>query len=194
MIQLDFQERSIIRAFFAIDLPDEIKNTLAHLQANIKYPVRWTEPRHLHITLQFMKELKLTDLDRLVESIKTALQATMSFSLELGSVELFPNVKHPRFISLAIEPQEKLANLAKLIGEQILAAHYPIDRRPFRAHLTLGRIQDSLKNPAFENNLQPAMKKCCVTQVVLFQSILAENGANYLPLARLNLPKVGSCA
>jgi len=63
-------------------------------------------------------------------------------------------------------------------------AGFEPERRPFLAHLTLGRWRDRAARPVLpETDLGPAR----LESLVLFQSETAQGGAVYTPLARFAL-------
>ena len=73
---------------------------------------------------------------------------------------------------LDIIPQDELVILSRLIGEGIQAANYEIESRPFRAHLTLGRIkQPQGMRLSFLSECEvPDFEKITVDEVVLLRS------------------------
>ena len=62
----------------------------------------------------------------------------------------------------------------------------PAEERPFRAHLTLGRLRRPAPVP-IERVAGPEPVSFPVEEVVLYESRLASSGARYIPLARLPL-------
>src|SRR5579872_2508709 len=121
---------SLIRAFFAIDLPQELKTNLAtfitKLQKTYKRDsVRFTKPEKLHITLQFLEKINANDVEPLLAAVRQELkQHSNSFRLHFGEMELFPTPYQPRIISIQVGPNKELAHLANLIGKGILNTGY----------------------------------------------------------------------
>jgi 2'-5' RNA ligase len=183
-----------IRAFFAIDLPESVQAALHHVQQSLQkhdvsHRLHWTQPVNLHVTLQFLKEVKSTDIDALIKNVSIELAKAATFELTLGQLELFPSSSRPRLISMQTGPHDDLSALSHLIGQGILNTHYPIETRPFRGHLTLGRFNDyHNKDFSFENIALPVIEKILVTEILFFQSSPSNEGSHYAPLARLKLP------
>ncbi len=186
-------EQRSIRAFFAIDLPESTKkliaDVIAELQKNTKRKaVRWTKAEHLHITLHFLKEIKSEHVSKLIHNVRTELLELAPFYLELGQLELFPTPYHPRIISMNITSQEPLATLAKHIGRGIVATHYPIETRPFRGHLTLGRLNQFGKyDIPLEIISFPKSEKILITEIILYRSEPTREGSNYIVIERIGL-------
>ena len=137
----------VIRIFFAIDLPESMKERLGNFINTLKkksksHAIRWTKPENLHITLQFLAEVQTEHLAALIENVRAEIDEKMTLpTLTMGTLHLFPNPYRPRVIVLDLTPQEELKMLSGLIGHGIKATHYAIETRPFRGHLTLGRIK-----------------------------------------------------
>ena len=156
----------IIRLFFAIDLPPSTKEKLSNFISTLKKrsksnAIRWAKAENLHITLHFLPEVHSAHLTKLVENVRDRIKdAVLTSALGIGPLHLFPNPYRPRVIVLDITPQEDLAQLAAMIGNGIKTSNYEIESRPFRGHLTLGRIkQPHGINLRFSRNSQQPLKQ-----------------------------------
>ena len=185
----------VIRIFFAIDLPEHTKTRLGSYIGTLKKKsrtngIRWTKPENLHITLQFLAEVQSEHLPTLIQNVRSRLEkATHSTTLTFGSLHLFPNPYRPRVIVLDVVPQEELTVLSGLIGEGIKASHYEVESRPFRAHLTLGRIkQPHGMNLRFLDDNQPiGLEQINVNEVILFRSEPQPEGSQYTVVETLKI-------
>lgn len=178
-----------LRIFFAIDLPKETKDILQHLlkqlQSKHKHEqIRWSKPENLHITLQFLKQVKIEDIPTMVNQVREQLTGFKHFNLEIGSFELFPHPEHPRVLSLAVEPHDILVDLSMRIGKGVLASGYEIETRPFRGHLTLAKINKPL---SLEDISSVQLNPFSVSEITLFQSEPSHQGSKYTPLASIDL-------
>lgn len=192
----------VIRIFFAIDLAEPTKVKLMEIMRALKKSsrsqgIRWTRPENFHVTLQFLAEVRREHLPLLIANVRAKL-ATVSQNPEMkfGAINIFPNPYRPRVIVLEVLAQEKLAELSKLIGEGIQATQYEIEGRPFRAHLTLGRIkQPRAMNLSFiEECSLPEFDTIVVDNVALFRSEPQPEGSLYTVLDRISLnPAVSEC-
>lgn len=185
----------VIRIFFAIDLPQATKEKLGRFICGLKkksrsHAIRWSKPENLHITLQFLAEVSTEHLPSLIDNVRKKIaDNTHSQSLVLGGLQLFPNPYRPRVIVLELSHQHELAALSALIGHGIEAAKYEIENRPFRGHLTLGRI----KHPqgvklGFLSEADPLdIEPIEVNEVVLFRSEPQPEGSKYTVVERIAL-------
>ena len=187
----------VMRAFFAIELPIAVKQEINRWVNTLKPKapvdaIRWVQPEHLHITLQFLPALRSVDLPILVEQACQALQASPPLECYADKLMLLPNPHHPHVIALAIMPQEALALIAQALGDVMVACHYPLEKRLFRAHLTVARIHQSRVDLDFLQQAPvPAAAALTVKEVVLFRSEPGEHGSCYTRLATIPLAKTG---
>lgn len=137
-----------IRAFIAVQLPDEVKDTLGEVQRELKSrvspsAVRWVRPEQMHLTLFFLGD---TDIDKL-PAIRNAMDAVSAshspFTMRLSEVGCFPNARRPRVIWVGLAGEEaRLASLKAALDAGLASLGWSPDGKPFRAHLTLGRVKD----------------------------------------------------
>lgn len=185
----------VIRIFFAIDLSQAVKERLnayiGMLRKKSKaYGIRWTKPENLHITLQFLPEVKSADIPAMVKAVRMQMEnVTNSMPIQLGGIKLFPDPYRPRVIVLAVSPQAELATLSSLIGQGITASGYSIENRPYRAHLTLGRIkQPQGMNLNFLNeDPVPDFESILLNDVALFRSEPQHDGSKYTLIDQIPL-------
>jgi 2'-5' RNA ligase len=182
----------VIRIFFALDLSATIKEELSHFIITLKkksksHAIRWTKAENLHITLHFLGEVREEHLGNMIENVRKEMKGIeLGAMFSLGGLNLFPSPYRPRVIVLDIRPQAHLAMLAERVGRGIRAAHYKVENRPFRGHLTLGRIKQPKEvnlNFLTECN-PPVIEKMNVTEVTLFRSEPQHDGSKYTELAR----------
>ncbi|MCZ6568748.1 MAG: hypothetical protein O7B23_01130, partial [Deltaproteobacteria bacterium] len=82
----------------------------------------------------------------------------------------------------------ELARLARKLDAAAARIGVERERRPFRTHLTLGRLRQPAPL-ALSAVPCPDAKPFFVEEVVLYESRLSPTGACYVPLARLPLQR-----
>lgn len=185
----------VIRIFFAIDLSDLAKEKVGKYINMLKRKsksnaIRWTKAENLHITLQFLAEVQSEHLSTLIEHVRAKVQGKIEkTTLEFGELHLFPNPYRPRVIVLEILPQDKLRMLSGFIGEGIKILHYELESRPFRAHLTLGRIKHAhgVHLEFLSEFKTPQLEKMEVSEVILFRSDPKPEGSQYTVIEKIAL-------
>lgn len=153
--------------------------------------IRWVDQNNIHITLAFPGN---TGEEKLIE-ISSVLEKKCGgfgrFEIKIRGAGVFRNLSDPRVIWTGIEPSEKLDQLNMLIKNSLAEVEVRLEDRPFRPHLTLGRI----KNLKPENSLGKLIDKfketdlqtVPVNEVVLYESILRQQGPLYKPLEKYKL-------
>jgi 2'-5' RNA ligase len=178
-----------IRAFFAIDLPENTKAVIANLIQELQqfYPtqaVRWIKAHRLHITLQFLKQINRQDLERLMVLAEEAIRQLPPFEVMLGPVQFLPNTSHPKAITLDTQPQAQLLALSKIIGRCMTDIHFPVETRLFRGHVTLGRFNfNAAKEPVLLPTITTSHIPPATThEIILFQSMPLPAESRYVAL------------
>ncbi len=179
-----------MRLFFAIALPDQVRSALGRLRVDDP-AYRWVDPAQLHITLAFLgeqPESRLPDLQRIGEA---AASASGKSALKLSESGSFGPHSAPRvlWIGLAGDVPALRALQSKLTGS-LRDGNFPVEDRPFQAHITLARRRErtSTKTPPPwppVKNVQPA--EIPLDELTLFQSRLSSRGATYIPLGAFAL-------
>ena len=137
-----------IRAFIAIHLPPDVQTALGRVTATLgeglpRGAVRWVRPELMHLTLRFLGDTDVARMPAVGRAMDTAVAGRAPFSLTLDGLGCFPNPRRPRVVwaGLAGDTAPLLA-LKAALDAQLAALGYPPEDKPFRAHLTLGRVKD----------------------------------------------------
>jgi 2'-5' RNA ligase len=92
-----------IRAFIAVDLPPELRERLASVAEDLKaqmssVPVRWVPPENMHLTLKFLGDVSLANLDVLKDILQGEAADRDVMAVSLGELGAFPKMRRPRVI------------------------------------------------------------------------------------------------
>lgn len=165
------------RLFVAIDLPEQIKRTLARFSSEIP-SARWVGSEELHLTMRFIGEVD----QETFSSIKTVLAGVKfpAFPLSICGVGHFPPGRHPRVLWVGLGPCDPLIQLQQEIEIALLDAGITADERPFSPHITLARFKESV--PAAVERFEKAhLEFACpsfeVNHFILYSSVLTPRGA-----------------
>lgn len=140
-----------MRLFIAANVKAETKSKIAGIQSAIKKKItvadiKWVEPKDLHLTLKFLGEVDDSRKDLVSEKSRQAIIGIKKFEIDFEKIGVFPNESFPRVLWLGIEKgKEELASLAIGIENSLSAIGFEKEKRPFSAHLTLGRFKSSQK-------------------------------------------------
>ncbi len=137
-----------IRAFIAIDLPAEVKQALGDVAAALaagvpRGAVRWVRPEQIHLTLRFLGDTPIDRLPALAAALDDVAGRHSPFALRLTTTGCFPNAHRPRVVWVGLGGEAAaLAALVADLNAALGALGLPPEDKPFRAHLTLGRVKD----------------------------------------------------
>jgi 2'-5' RNA ligase len=178
-----------VRLFVALELDDQARGLLAEYQrqlAALDRAVRWVRPEQIHLTLQFLGDVpdgRVPDVTRALDG----LSRLGAFSFEIEGVGTFGSLRSPRVIWVGVRmPNAGLSDLQKACEKSLAEVGFAPEGRAYKPHLTLGRVKDpragqqiveaveGLRSQAGKRLLQAA------NEVVLFESILRPQGAQYI--------------
>ena len=188
--------RDTVRVFIALDLPavakDALAETVEQLKVVIPSGIRWVDPAGIHLTLKFLGDIDAA----LVEPVLAAIRQSAggfdeaSFPLRLSRLGVFPNYQEPRVLWAGVDGDlAALGRLQQSVDETIAALGFAKEGRPFRPHLTLGRIRDGISTTARRKIGEaiaqaPPASGCSwpAAEIHLIRSALTPQGAIYTSL------------
>jgi 2'-5' RNA ligase len=173
------------RLFLAVPLTDEVRNELVTELPPL--PGRPVPPRNWHFTLRFLGDTKAHQRDVLTSALRKA-PLGAPFSIRFSGLGAFPRPKRARIIWLGVdEGAHELASLAKNVESTVRRAGFPPEQRPFKAHLTISRVEPS--QPVIEvlAGRAPLAVEMPVREVCLVRSQLGGGPARYEVLHRFPL-------
>src|SRR5437016_14351725 len=91
------------RLFVAVRLPEQIKSALASVQAELQsklpeHSVTWTKTEQLHLTLKFLGNVAVTQIDALIHQLGAACLEFTPLALRAERLGAFPDLLSPRVI------------------------------------------------------------------------------------------------
>jgi len=182
-----------MRLFVAIDPSAEQQEQLHRLQRDLSGSldgVKWIPPAGLHLTLKFLGEQEQDLLPVIMEAMEEAAPAVAPFTLQFGRIGVFPSPQRARVIWTGVTAgADEIDTLAHSLEAALVGKGFLAERRPFKAHLTLGRI----RRPLPGQQLQPLLKArtsfttkgAPVQSMRLYQSHLSSRGAHYTALKEI---------
>jgi RNA 2',3'-cyclic 3'-phosphodiesterase len=187
------------RLFVALDLPEGVRSRIAAWgrEALGDPALRGVAPESLHITLAFLGYLPEKEIPRLAEIVEAS--GPSSPVIELGDPVQRPERGRARLFALPAESSATVALQAGLQERLVEARLYELEKRPFWPHVTVARVRREKrgsKRPAvvgkrpgpIPKNLSQLFRGVRMT---LYRSELQPQGAQYTPLAQVELPVVG---
>lgn len=189
-----------LRLFIAVELTPGLRQAIASLQEDLKHQlapraVRWTNPDGIHLTLKFLGDTASDQVEAVSHGLAAAATGFAQFQFQVAGMGCFPNPRRPRVLWVGVpEVPGELAGLQRATDLQMHKLGYPKEDRPFRPHLTLGRVNDRISTAEREHLSRllaqtrvGTLGTVPVSEVTLFQSDLKPTGAVYTALSRAPL-------
>ena len=185
----------MVRAFLAIELPQELRTTLATIEQDMKRQlertvdrhvrISWVRPDSMHLTLRFLGDTADESIEPLRVAIEESMSAHHAIPIPLERLGTFPRPQ-------GLEAQ-RLTSLHRAVEACCRAANFAPEERPFSPHLTLARIKEGERQVGqalAQNGLleRPvAIGMLPVEAIVLMKSELRPTGSVYTKLWECSL-------
>jgi 2'-5' RNA ligase len=192
-------ESKPVRMFVALDLPRMVREDIAAWgETELADPgLRRVPPESLHVTLAFLGNRPMSDVDPIAEVIEWA--ADRPVLMELGGPVGRPARGRPRLIALPVlgGPVEGLEDrLGRILAFEGL---YEPEKRPYWPHVTVARVRAEGRGSRLPKQIDvpsgPSPTKRIGwfdgVRISLYRSELQPRGARYVPLAQVELPGPG---
>ena len=186
-----------MRLFVAIELTEPVRAALAKLQSTLRPQcggVRWVPPGNLHVTVKFLGEVPDQKVMGVTQAVERAASRASRFSMSVAQAGCFPLRGPVRIVWAGVqETPESLTRCVEAIEEEMEVLGFARERRPFSAHITIGRVANDRSGgvirEAVESSTFPPVEQEA-TAITLMSSTLSARGAEYAAASRAALAGV----
>lgn len=176
-----------IRTFVALPVPGAVTDFLTQIQKRLKTSrinIRWVPAANIHLTLKFLGDIEPARVPEINTQLDVASRSTAPFVLNAKGVGVFPHRRQARVIWVGLDGAlNQLERLKKNIESGLGSLGFKCDRRPFRAHLTIGRMRQRPDLKVLGALLEPLKDETSepfnIEQIRFYQSVLRPSGAEY---------------
>jgi len=173
-----------MRCFAAVPLEETALSDAQRLLASLRERVdgvRWVRPDALHVTVHFFGSI---DDERVRAGLKALLPVAadmLEFRATLDRLGTFPSRGSPRVLWLgAFKEPPMLTALAMATRHALSRSGFDVERRPFRAHCTLGRPREPWTRDARDAASERVeVAPFTARRLVLYESTPAPGGNVY---------------
>ena len=153
-----------------------------------RYDIKWAPLDKWHITLKFLGNVKIEEINQLKQALSTLALNEFEFKVRASDVSGFPEPRAARVIYAGVSRTQKLLDLQSEIDALASSLGFASEEREYRPHMTLGR----LRSPASITDLvSPFVRKKFhdfkISELTLFESALQGSFPVYIPLHTVTL-------
>lgn len=181
----------MIRLFVALKIPDPVRQEVIKLR-NKAFPgyhnYKWEPENKIHLTLKFIGEIE----EKFVEPVISELEFIRDyrkFNCSLTRFGFFFKNKDPKILWVGLAMDVSVFNLVKELNTKLEKFGILMEKREFKAHLTLMRIKRFVdKNfiKSYEDYIIPEIQ-FTADEIILFKSELMKGGSKYTELKKFIL-------
>ena len=178
---------SDVRLFIAINFSESVRHTIWAATSTLRagnYPIRWVARGLVHLTVKFLGEVEAGRQRDVEQALNAAVGTSRAFVLPVRGAGAFPNPRDPRVIWIGCEPVPPLELTQHAVERSLGEVGFALERRPFRPHVTIGRVKRDARRHAF-SGLGAELEAVEVDEAPMIESIdlmrshLGPNGPKY---------------
>ena len=184
-------DAGVSRLFIAVELKPAARRYAEEARRIFKEGlpsgVRWVSPKGIHLTLKFLGSVSNDAVPIIESGMRRAVEGICSFTVRVQGAGCFPSTRRPRVLWLGLHGElEPLLTVQSRLEDSLEALGVDRENRPFRPHLTVGRVSVRLSEgwpERLKKTLETvgAMDPCDlpVDGLSLMESVLGREGAVY---------------
>ena len=167
-----------IRSFISFNIPS---TPAVRDQLKILKDIRGVSvPKEVHLTLRFLGDVETKKIRELSEQMRS-LEKYRSFDVSMKGVGAFPNNKDPRVVWIGAELGDPFRNILSDIDAMLDASAIDYDKKPFKAHITIGRVREPSKvlTDLINERRDTEIGSFVCSDIFLMKSVLTQKGAEH---------------
>lgn len=185
----------VIRTFLAVLIDEDLRQKIFDAQNCVRKcasNVKWVEPDNFHITLKFLGDVAEEQIPEISAVITETVKSVPAFDLSFKGLGAFPRPERARVVWVGIEQgREQLIDMAKALEKSLAALGFDKEDKPFKAHVTIGRVRDNKPTAGLARGLAeietPDLGTQRVECVSVMQSELLREGPVYSVISESKL-------
>lgn len=149
--------------------------------------VSWARTDNIHLTLVFLGDVKDSVAENLARAMDEVVAGVPPFELKVEGLDSFGRGRYPRVIWAGVTGDTgPLTRIQSLLSDAAMDEGVEVDERPYRPHLTLGRVKGPRNRDELvrimDSHRADKMGTVRADRLVLMQSRLEPTGAVHTPL------------
>ncbi|MGD8240004.1 MAG: RNA 2',3'-cyclic phosphodiesterase [Armatimonadota bacterium] len=187
----------MVRSFVAVGIAADVRRHLAEAQQQLKAArarARWVRAGNLHVTVKFLGDIAEQRVPDVLDALGRAAGGIEPFVMRVQGLGAFPGLRRPRVVWAGVtDGAEQSARLAQGVERELAPLGFSREKRPFAAHITLGRVKSFVGVSALAELIaahgDTEFGTVRVDEVTLMRSELRPDGAVYSVLGQAPLSR-----
>ena len=175
-----------IRSFISFNIPSSpsVREPLEKLR-NIRGV---SVPKDIHLTLRFLGDVPEKKLKELSAKMRT-LENYSSFTVSMNGIGAFPKNTDPRVVWIGADIGSPFNDILKDIDKMLDSLAIEYDKKPFKAHITIGRVREPSKELTqfIIDRKDQEYGSFTVEEIFLMKSVLTPKGAEHTIIDTIKL-------
>lgn len=171
-----------LRSFIALPLHADTITPVSQLQQKLADRYEGFRPaalRNLHLTLFFLGTRSMQELEKITSVMLSVGHDIPAFELILTSLQLIGRNPRKRPLCLDVRAPSELLDLHRSLHGKITGCGIELEKRSYRPHLTLGRINSPWPTRKELNLLHQQELALKANSICLYSSQLLPQGARH---------------
>ena len=184
------------RAFFAVEVTDDVRHELGEAQRSLPLAGADAKPvagENLHVTMHFLGQISDSEIVTACKLAEQAAADIQPFEIVVkGLTAIPPEGRALKMVWANVNDiTGRLTELYGALGELLGDNGFQVDTRRFRPHITMARFRSAKSADAVRQGTElygtVLFGRCYVKQLVLLSSELGKGGPKYVPMATARL-------
>lgn len=167
-----------MRLFIAMNFPAPLRRSIAAIGTDLErsgVPARWVDSSAVHLTLKFLGQVPTARVEGVSLALDEIASAAEPVLLRFEGVGAFPSPRRPGVIWVGIESGPRLRLLHDALDRRMADFGVARETRPFRPHVTLGRVDRDSGPGEFRDFEKKARSLRLDTEIEIRQIDLVES-------------------
>ncbi len=139
-------QTAVMRLFIAINLEPHIRNGIFSAATPLRQicaDARWVAPELMHMTVKFLGTRTSDDAKSIAALLDRIAINYREIAYDIQGAGAFPNLRRPAVVWMGVQSDPKLELINHDVESACADMGVPLDGRPFRPHITIGRIRST---------------------------------------------------
>jgi len=174
---------------FRIQPPAQVLQEITFIRNRLKnVQVKWVPFENFHLTLTFLGQTSEEQLKDLRSVLKETACKLNPFTVNFSGLGTFGRPGNPKVLWMGGELSDPFGKVKSELDESLRTMGFHLDGKPFRVHLTLGRIKRTNNLKLLTNTIKQYNEyfffKENINYIILYESVNNPDGPIYYPLVK----------